>query len=139
MPAAPDADNVRYIKDPGCQQMVGFETRLDSHSGECVVTLELEARHLNRHGILHGGLAATLLDVVCGNTASHYFDPVNHAPLVTVSLNLSYVAAVHAGQVTATARPAGGGKSIAYINGELRDADGRMMATATGIFKRTRT
>lgn len=139
MPSAPDADDIRFIEDPGCQQMVGYRTRLDRHAGTCTVTLELEDKHLNRHGILHGGMVATLLDVVCGNTASHYFDPIDHAPLVTVSLNLNYVAAARAGTVTATARPAGGGKSIAYINGELRDAEGQMLATASGIFKRIRT
>ncbi|MBE1283869.1 MAG: hotdog fold thioesterase [Rhodobacteraceae bacterium] len=118
--------------------MVGYKTRLDRDTGECTVTLDLEPRHLNRHGILHGGMVATLLDVVCGNTASHYFDPVDHAKLVTVSLNINYVGAGRAGRVTATAKSAGGGKSIAYVNGELRDAEGQMLATASGIFKRIR-
>lgn len=138
MPSAPETNTIQFITDPGCQQMVGYRTEMNRTSGACTVTLELEGKHLNRHGILHGGMVATLLDVVCGNTASHYFDPVNHAPLVTVSLNLSYVAAARAGRVIATARPVGGGKSIAYINGELCDQTGQVIATATGIFKRIR-
>jgi uncharacterized protein (TIGR00369 family) len=126
------------IEDPGCQQMVGYKTRLDKETGVCTVTLDLEAKHMNRHGILHGGMVATVLDVVCGNTASHYFDPENHAALVTVSLNINYVGAGRGGRVTATAQPTGGGRSIAYVNGELRDEDGQLLATAAGIFKRIR-
>ncbi|MDE4132824.1 PaaI family thioesterase [Phaeobacter sp. QD34_3] len=118
--------------------MVGYRTEIDRTDGSCTVTLELEPRHLNRHGILHGGMVATVLDVVCGNTASQYFDPENHADLVTVSLNLSYVAAARQGVITARARPTGGGKSIAYIFGELFDDEGRLLATANGIFKRIR-
>lgn len=64
--------------------------------------------------------------------------PKNHADLVTVSLNLSYVAAARQGVITARARPTGGGKSIAYIFGELFDDEGRLLATANGIFKRIR-
>jgi uncharacterized protein (TIGR00369 family) len=139
LPSAPDRDDIRHIQDPGCQQMVGYRTALDRDTGVCTVTLDLEAKHLNRHGILHGGMVATLLDVVCGNTASHFFDPENHAALVTVSLNINYVAAAHAGRVVATATPTGGGRSIAYVNGELCDEGGQRLATATGIFKRIRT
>lgn len=68
------------ISDPGCQNMVGYETIIDA-SGICTVTLEVEARHLNRHGILHGGMVATVMDVACGNTAAQYFDPDGRAAL----------------------------------------------------------
>lgn len=139
MTSAPrDTGEIRLIEDPGCQEMVGYRTEIDRRDGSCTVTLTLEPRHLNRHGILHGGMVATVLDVVCGNTASQFFDPENHADLVTVSLNLSYVAGARGGTITARARPTGGGKSIAYIFGELFDEEGRLLATANGIFKRIR-
>ncbi|MGR3760378.1 PaaI family thioesterase [Roseobacteraceae bacterium NS-SX3] len=136
--APPDASHIRVIEDPGCQQMVGYRTEIDTRDGTCTVTLDLEPQHLNRNGLLHGGMVATLLDVVCGNTASQFFDPDSHPPLVTVSLNLSYVSAAKGGRVTARARPAGGGRSIAYVQGELLAGDGRVIATASGIFKRMR-
>lgn len=137
----PDDSGARVfqIEDPGCQQMVGYKTRVDRSDGSCLVTLDLQPQHLNRHGILHGGMAATLLDVVCGNTASQFFDPENHAALVTVSLTLSYVAPARGGQqVTARARITGGGASIAHVFGELLDEQGQVLTTATGVFKRVR-
>lgn len=133
-----DTGEVRLIEEPGCQQMVGYRTEVDTRDGSCTVTLELEPRHMNRHGIVHGGMVATVLDVVCGNTAMQFFDPDGNADLVTVSLNLSYVGSTRTGAITARARPTGGGKSIAYIYGELFDDTGRLLATANGIFKRIR-
>ena len=118
--------------------MVGYRTELDQRDGSCRVTLDLMPQHLNRLGVLHVGIVATLLDVVCGNTASGYFDHAEHPFVVTVSLNTSYVAAARAGQVVATAQTSGGGRSIAYVNGELYGEDGELLATAMGIFKRVR-
>lgn len=132
------SDQTFQIEDPGVQQLVGYKTTIDRQDGSCVVILDLQPPHLNRHGILHGGIVATLLDVVCGNAASQFFDRENHAALVTVSLTLSYVAAVRKGRITATARVTGGGASIAHLFGELHDDEGRLLATATGVFKRIR-
>lgn len=139
MTIVPPEDALTFqIEDPGVQQLVGYKTTIDQRDGSCVVTLDLEPQHLNRHGILHGGMVATVLDVVCGNTASQFFDSKNHAPLVTISLTLSYVAAAKAGQITARARTTGGGASIAHVFGELVDEEGQLLATATGVFKRIR-
>lgn len=77
-----------------------------------------------------------LLDVACGNAASAYFDREEHSSVVTVSLNTNYIAAIGEGRVTATGVPSGGGRTIAYVNGELRHEDGTLIATATGVFKR---
>ena len=131
-------DHIHQIDDPGCQQLVGYLTEMDQRDGSCQVTLDLMPQHLNRHGILHGGIVAMLLDVVCGNTASAFFDRETHPPLVTVSLNTTYVAAAQGGRVTATAQASGGGRSLAFVNGELRGDDGTLLASATGIFKRIR-
>ena len=131
-------DYIRQIEDPGCQQLVGYRTEMDQRDGSCRVILDLMPQHLNRNGVLHGGIVAMLLDVVCGNTASAYFDHVVHPPLVTVSLNTSYVAATRGGRVTGTAQAMGGGRSIAYVNGELHGEDGSLLATAAGVFKRIR-
>jgi uncharacterized protein (TIGR00369 family) len=129
---------VRVIEDPGCQQMVGYEVEVYPREGYCRCWLDLAPQHLNRLGLMHGGLVTTLLDVACGNTASTTFDPAGHAPLVTVSLNTTYIAAARGGRVTATGTWTGGGRSMGYVNGELRDEQGQLLATATAVFKRIR-
>ena len=39
-------------------------------------------------------------------------------------------------QLCATARIVGGGKSINFVEGELKSDSGKLIATATGLFKR---
>ena len=94
--------------------------------------------------MLHGGLTAMLLDAACGFTASRMFADQGGAgedavktPLVTVSLTVNFVSGARTGQrVTATGHPAGGGRKIAYVNGDVVDQHGRLVATATGVFRR---
>lgn len=131
-------DNGRSVQDPGCQQMVGYRTEVHPQDNAATVTLDLERRHLNRNGVLHGGMVATLLDVACGNAAAAFFGGEGQVNVLTVSLNLSYVSAIASGRVAATGKATGGGRSLAYVNGELRAGDGTLLATAAGVFKRIR-
>ncbi|WP_171176926.1 PaaI family thioesterase [Ruegeria sp. HKCCD8929] len=124
------------VRRSGCQNAVGFEIDLSDPEGHARCHLQIGPQHLNSQQVLHGGIIAMLLDVACGNAASAWFDRAEHPMVLTVSLNTSYVAAVCEGVVTATGRPAGGGRKLVHVNGELRQDDGTLVATATGVFKR---
>ncbi len=123
------------VRRSGCQNAVGFEVDLSDPDGFARCHLTITENHLNSQGIVHGGIIAILLDVACGNTASAWFDRDEHPVVLTLSLNTSYVSAVSQGRVTAVARPSGGGRKLAYVNGELHAEDGTLIATAAGVFK----
>ncbi len=127
------------VRRSGCQNAVGFEVDLSDPDGFARCHLTITEDHLNSQGIVHGGIIAMLLDVACGNTASAWFDRDEHPVVLTLSLNTSYVSAVSQGRVTAVARPSGGGRKLAYVNGELHADDGTLIATAAGVFKRKTT
>ncbi len=124
----------------GTQALVGYVVDIGEDDGKARAWLDIEERHTNRVGMLHGGLTAMLLDAACGFTASRMFSGGGDAvrtPLVTVSLTVNYVGGAHVGQrVTATGHPAGGGRKTAHVTGEVRDQDDRLVATATGVFRR---
>ncbi|WP_170454221.1 PaaI family thioesterase [Ruegeria arenilitoris] len=136
MHSAQPEDDPR-VRRSGCQNAIGFEVDLSDLDGRARCHLTIRADHLNSQGILHGGIIAMLLDVACGNTASAWFDRDEHPLVLTLSLNTSYVAAVRQGRVTATGRATGGGRTLAYVTGELHGDDGTLIATAAGVFKRT--
>jgi uncharacterized protein (TIGR00369 family) len=102
---------------------------------EAEFTLELEPRHLNRQGILQGGLTATLLDAACGYAG--LFVPLGHAPAhaATLALSINYVSASRQGALRAIGRRAGGGRNIYFSHGEVRGEDGVLVATGQGTFK----
>ncbi|WP_164661904.1 PaaI family thioesterase [Tropicibacter sp. Alg240-R139] len=116
--------------------MTGYEIDHSRTGTSRACYLDIGPEHLNYHGILHGGIVSMLLDVACGQTASAMFCPEDPAPVVTVALNVQFVSAGRGGRVTAVGQPAGNGRSIAYVSGELRNEDGELVAMAQGTFKR---
>lgn len=132
-------DRTRIIEgETGSQRLVGYVVDLSAGDGQGRCHLDIDDRHLNRHGMLHGGISTMLLDSAMGFTASMSFDPETMSPVLTVSLATQYVAPADAGRVTATGTVAGHGQSVCHVTGALRAEDGRLIATATGVFKRVR-
>lgn len=123
--------------ETGAQRLIGYVLEVGQGDGRARCRLALTEAHLNRHGALHGGLTATLLDNAMGATASLTVDDSGRAPFLTISLNTQYLAPANLGrEVTATGRITGGGRSLLFVEGELQDETGLLIATASGVFKR---
>lgn len=124
--------------DSGAQALVGYAIDLDDPQGGALVVLDIEPRHLNRVGSLHGGIVAMLLDAAAGFAASRSWSQAGDACLVTLSLTTNFLASTGSGRVVAQGRIAGGGETIRFAEAALRDQSGRVLATACGAFKRVR-
>jgi len=121
----------------GAELMVGYHIDLNDPSGRATVTLDIEAKHRNRNGTLHGGIHAMMLDAAAGFAASRHLSGEGAlVQVLTLSLNTSYIAAVAEGRVVATGSVMGGGYKIVYATAEIRDDDGRVLSSAAGVFKR---
>jgi uncharacterized protein (TIGR00369 family) len=85
----------------------------------------------NPIGVVHGGLVCTLLDTVAG-CAVHTTLPQGMA-YTSIELKVNYLRAVHAtsGPLTAVGRVVKPGRRVAFAEGEVLDAAGRTVATAT--------
>lgn len=122
--------------ETGTQRLLGYVLEIDGDRARC--RLALTEDHGNRHGALHGGVAAAVLDNAMGATASLTVDPEGRAPFVTVSMTINYHAPARPGDLLeAEGRVTGGGRSLTFVAGELH-AGGRLIATASGVFKRWR-
>lgn len=136
------------ISDPKLAEVAGrfkaessgssFLDRLKIHpvaieKGEATFEVTVDETHLRTMGIAHGGLVAALLDSALGCACWTLAPPAHH--LVTVQLNINYIRPAwlgeklacrseirHAGQMTAVAR------------GEVRTAQGALVASASGTF-----
>ncbi|WP_022705930.1 PaaI family thioesterase [Paracoccus zeaxanthinifaciens] len=126
------------LDETGTQRLIGYVVDIGAGDGTAACRLDLDDRHLNRQGMLHGGLAATLLDSAMGTTGSLTVDPTGRHPFTTLSLTVNYVAPGRPGIVEARGRITGGGRSTLFIEGALRHQDGTLIATATGVFRKSR-
>lgn len=111
------------------------------------VGIRLDEKHCNTSGRLHGAMVAAIFDVVLGHNVglelaknngediTQYAAGVPNTPLVTATLTTDYMGTASIGDwLTATATVQRPGKSLAYVNAELFNADTRI-AKATGIYR----
>ena len=126
------------LDETGTQRLIGYVVDTGAGDGTAACRLDLDDRHLNRQGMLHGGLAATLLDSAMGATGSLTVDASGRHPFTTLSLTVNYVAPGRPGTVEARGRVTGGGRSTLFIEGALRHQDGTLIATATDVFRKSR-
>jgi len=94
---------------------------------------------LNRHGVLQGGVLATMLDAACGYAGLFSDDPERPRHGVTLSLMLNYLAPGIGAEVIARGFIERRGHRVYFSRGEAW-LDGReLIASAQGTFKYTRT
>ncbi|MFW2544931.1 PaaI family thioesterase [Primorskyibacter sp. 2E107] len=129
---------IETIRDEtGAQRSLGYTLEIGHPDGGARCILDITEAHTNRHNVLHGGVAATLLDNAMGATSSLTADATGRTPFLTISMATQFLApALVGGRVTATGRVTGGGRSILFLAADLLDQDGTLIASATGVFKR---
>lgn len=88
--------------------------------------------HFNPLGTVHGGVMCTLLDSVVG-CAAHTLLPVGIG-YTSIELKVNYLRPVQptSAPLTAVGRVVKGGQRISFAEGEVIDAAGKVVATASG-------
>ena len=120
----------------GTSKTLGYTLDTSDAQGRVTVSMAVTEDHTNRHGNLHGGLIATVLDTAMGATASFTQGDGGRIPFATISLTVNFIAPMSGGTITATGRVLGGGFKTVFVEGHAHDANGTLIAQATGTFKR---
>lgn len=99
---------------------------------EVVTTLAIEPYHLNVKGLVHGGVIATMVDNIIGDTIA----TTTGCSVVTINLSINYLASVK-GDATLLAKATilQLGYKIATAEGTIVDKEGNLIAKGTGTFK----
>jgi uncharacterized protein (TIGR00369 family) len=104
-------------------------------SGYAEFAMPIQPGHLNRQGVLQGGVIATLLDAACGYAGvfAGVDQPVQHG--FTLSLTVNYLDTALGESVSAKGFLERRGKTIFFSRGEAW-VDGKVLiASAQGTFK----
>lgn len=81
-------------------------------------------------GVLHGGALMALADT-CGGACAFLNLPPGSKGTTTIESKTNFLRAVGSGEVEAVSRPLHVGRTIAVVETDLRDADGRRVARVT--------
>jgi len=121
----------RTLRENPATSLLGFEAVSVTY-GRAVLKMEVQAKHRQLHGVVHGGILAALADTA-GAIAVYSTVPRGTA-LATVELKINYLEAVPEGRVKAVARVLRTGRNFAVAECELVDVRGKLAAKALLTF-----
>jgi uncharacterized protein (TIGR00369 family) len=115
---------------PPAAKMLGREVvEIDQVNGGAVLRFRALPEFLNRHGTVQGGLLCAMLD--SSTALALYAVLPQESTALTANLNVTFVKPAKLGTFTATSRLVSRDERNGETTGELRDADGVLVATAT--------
>ena len=109
---------------------VGYDV-LGMKDGRYVLELGLEERHMNQFGSVHGGVLFTMLDTAMSRAC---FDalPDGQKEGVTLEMKINYLKTVREGKLTAFGYLVNRTRRTAYVEGQILNSEGEMVAKASG-------
>jgi len=119
----------RFPKPP-CAELLGWTLLdMDETAGTVRVGFTARPEFLNPAGFVQGGFLAAMLDDVMGPAALVMSDGWSFTS--TIDMNVSFLAPARLGPLIGEGRVIQLGKTIGYLQGELRDEAGTLIARAT--------
>lgn len=124
---APAASADRFAAAP-ISRLLGFVVAPEI---EGVTTVELDAgpQHANPMGRVHGGVICALADAAMGTAYGRQL--LAAEDFSTVELKVNFMRPVRLGRLEARARIVQRGLRIGFVDCEIRNARGKLVATAT--------
>lgn len=99
--------------------------------GRATILGEPKPEYYNPGGSVHGAWAAALLDSCMGSAIHTSLPPRTWFTTVEFKINMLRPISAETGTVTGHGRLVKPGQRIAFADGELKDAEGRLLATGT--------
>lgn len=112
---------------PPVSRLIGFAMK-SIEPGHAVFELEADERHHNPMGTLHGGIYCDLADAAMGFAYAATLD--EGETFTTIELKINFLRAVRKAKLTAEAHVVKAGSTLGYVECDVTDQDGRLVAKA---------
>ena len=118
------------LPPPPIAQLLGFKL-VEVEPGRAVFEVQPGERHYNPIGVVHGGLAMTLLDSCMGCAVQTHMPAGSGYTTLEAKTNLVRAITAETGRLRAIGKTLHVGKRMATAEGRLEDAAGKLYAHAT--------
>ncbi|HEY0917623.1 PaaI family thioesterase [Devosia sp.] len=108
-------------------RLLGLHPQFDRDT--CTIDFTVRGFMLNLQGSLHGGLIGVIFDTCMGRLVRHRISQGK-----TVEMNIQYLRAVLPGPARCTARLLKRGRTISFVEAQMTDGGGRILAAATSTW-----
>ena len=130
-----DADTLRELSGrlaaSPFHTWAGMEV-VEASPGNVTVAMQVEGRHVNLQGFVHGGMLAILADTACGLSIRSALEPGRLH--VTADLDIHFLAPARPGRVLGRGTAVEVGRSLAFAEASIEDEAGRLLARAQSRF-----
>jgi uncharacterized protein (TIGR00369 family) len=118
------------LPPPPIGRLLGMDL-VEVEEGRVVFTCEIDESLYNPLGAVHGGIVCTLLDSVAG--CAVHTTLARGLGYTSIEIKVNYLRGVHAGSgpLTAVGTVTKPGRRVAFAEGRVTDAAGRLVATAS--------
>ena len=127
-PLQPDFRERAKANDVAVARLIGFEAK-DVADGHATVTLSAGPQHANPMGTLHGGILCDIADAAMGMAFASTLAPGES--FTTIELKINFFRPVWEARLRAEGKVVRRGTTIAYIECEITDEGGRLVAKAS--------
>src|SRR6267143_1162666 len=128
IPVEPDFRTKAKTNDVPVARLIGFETK-EIADGRAVVTLAAGQQHANPMGTLHGGILCDIADAAMGMAFASTLAP--DESFTTIELKINFFRPVWEAHLRAEGRVVRRGSSIGYVECEITDQRGQLIAKAS--------
>ncbi|HTZ76792.1 MAG TPA: PaaI family thioesterase [Stellaceae bacterium] len=129
---SPPSDPKEVVR--GFNKILAFRIA-EWRDGFARVEVDLQEHHLNRSGLVHGGVLAALIDAACGYTGVYPLVEGQPRRAVTLSMTTTFLGQAGFGTIACTAERRGGGKSIFMASAEVKGPDGQLVAMGECVYR----
>jgi uncharacterized protein (TIGR00369 family) len=110
---------------PPIGRLLGFVVK-SIEPGHAVFEMEADERHHNPMGTLHGGVYCDLADAAMGYAYAASLG--EGETFTTIELKINFLRAVRKATLTAEARVVKAGSTVGYVECDVKDQSGRLVA-----------
>jgi uncharacterized protein (TIGR00369 family) len=121
----------RRLQESNTAKQFGF-VLVEAKRGKVILQMIVRERHLQVHGVVHGGVLAALADTAGGLAAYMACPPGTR--VATIEMKINYLEAVEGGSVTAEANVVRIGRHIAVVDCDVHDGYRRLVGKALMTF-----
>jgi uncharacterized protein (TIGR00369 family) len=123
------------LPPPPVSRLIGFVLK-SIEPGHAIFEMEADERHHNPMGTLHGGIYCDIADAAMGYAYASTL--TEGETFTTIELKINFLRAVRKATLTAEARVVKRGSTLGYVECEVKDQTGKLVAKAASTCMKLR-
>ena len=124
-----------HLPPPPVSKLIGFVLK-SIEPGHAIFEMEADERHHNPMGTLRGGIYCDIADAAMGYAYAATL--AEGETFTTIELKINFLRAVRKATLTAEARVVKAGSTLGYIECEVKDHTGKLVAKAASTCMKLR-